>query len=214
MPLVKEIQIDSSTRIGIWDVAEDAQQLKWKLQWGQDDIKRFAAMNDEERSMHWLSSRVLIRHMLHTTHFIDLQVDEFGKPFLNNFEYKLSISHSGNRVAVILSDREVGIDIQHISTKILDLYSRFASKEEIEYLQEPNEIEKMFVVWCGKEALYKLYGKKKLDFRQNLAIDKFDWETEGVAKGHIIKGPYHKDLPVHYQKMDDYLLVYAVDEKV
>jgi len=213
MPLLKEIQIDSSTRIGIWDISEDAQQLKWKLQWGQDDIKRFAAMSDEERTIHWLSSRVLIRHMLHTTHFIDLQVDEFGKPFLANFDYKLSISHSGHRVAVILSDREVGIDIQHISTKILDLYSRFASQKEIEFLQEPNEIEKMYVVWCGKEALYKLYGKKKLDFRQNLAIDKFEWENEGIVKGHIIKGPYTKELPINYRKMDDYLLAFAVDEK-
>ena len=67
------------------------------------------------------------------------------------------------------------------------------------------------MVWCTKEALYKLYGKKKLDFRQNLTIDKFDWECEGNVRGHINKNGYTKDLPIHYEKLDDYILAYAVD---
>ena len=103
---------------------------------GDEGSKRYSALTDEERSLHWLSSRVLIRHMLHTTHFIDLQADEYGKPFLGNFDYKLSISHSEGRVAVILSDKEVGIDIQHVTSRILDIYSRFCTKPETDFLQE------------------------------------------------------------------------------
>ena len=104
MPLLQQIQIDSDSVLGIWQIDEEKDQLKWELQWGPSDIEQFQALSDHERSMHWLSSRVLLRKMMNTKSFIDLQIDENGKPYIKNFPQKVSISHSGKRVAVLLSN--------------------------------------------------------------------------------------------------------------
>ncbi|MDQ3071978.1 MAG: 4'-phosphopantetheinyl transferase superfamily protein [Bacteroidota bacterium] len=211
MPLIKEINTEANTRIGIWQVTESPEELKWGLQWGNEDIKKFRAIQDQERSMHWLGSRVLLRKMLDTAKFIDLQVDEYGKPYITNMDINLSISHSGDRVAIMLSDRKCGIDLQHIEKRIIAISHKFISDHEREDLDEPHLIEKMYVFWCGKEALYKLHGKRKLDFRQNLYLYPFEWKNKGVVMGEIKKEGYFKSVDIHYQTLDDYLLAYAVD---
>src|ERR1044072_7496114 len=134
MPLLTEIEAGPGNRLGVWEITEDLADLKWQLQWGPEDIRRFGALNDEQRSMHWLCSRVLLRRMLNTEKFIDLQADEHGKPYLKNIPQKLSISHSGKRVAVLLSPKECGVDIQHIQPRIERIEHKFMSKEELEML--------------------------------------------------------------------------------
>src|SRR2546430_2403613 len=104
MPQIIDIETSPGTKLGVWKITENPDDLKWKLQWGAEDIKRFRAYNTGERSNHWLYSRVLLREMLNTSKFIELEADEYGKPYLANFPQKLSISHSGDMVTVLLSE--------------------------------------------------------------------------------------------------------------
>ncbi len=210
MPLFKEIEVDANSRLAIWHIEEDAADLKWELQWGQEDIKRFSALNSEERSMHWLCSRVLLRKMLNTSKFIDLQVDEFGKPYLKNIDQKLSISHSGQMVTVLLSNKDCGVDIQLLEPNIERVAKKFISEDEFENLDDDNRMEQIHVFWCAKEALYKYYGKRKLDFRKNLEIRPFNYAEKGTVTGCIEKEKYYKELPVFYRKIENYILAYVV----
>lgn len=212
MPLLKEIDTGGGGRLALWEITENIADLKWQLQWGPEDIKRFGALADEQRSMHWLCSRVLLRKMLNTQKFIDLQVDEHGKPYLKNFPEKLSISHSGKRVAVLLSPKECGVDIQHIQPRIERIEHKFMAREELEFLSREHRMEQVHIFWSAKECLYKLYGKRKLDFRKNLYIYPFEWAEKGSINGRITKDRYIKDVLVNYRKMDDYILAYAIDK--
>ncbi len=212
MPLQQIIQADADTIVGIWDISETAEELKWKLQWGQDDIRRFRELNDAQRGLHWLSSRVLLRTLLNTSQFIDLQVDEYGKPYLNNFEKFISISHSARKVAVGISTHDLGVDIQQMTVKVEALASKFANAEELTCCKPPYDLEQMHVIWCAKEALYKLYGKKKLDFKENLILQPFAWkEDRGELRGSIHKGSYNRDFIVHFSRLGDYILAYVID---
>lgn len=210
MPLYKEIEVDANSRLAIWRIEEDAADLKWELQWGQEDIKRYSALTSEERSLHWLCSRVLLRKMLNTSKFIDLRVDEFGKPYLNNIDQKLSISHSGKFVTVLLSNKDCGIDIQEIDPHIERVAKKFISEEEFENMDDEDRLEQIHVFWCAKEALYKFYGKRKLDFRKNMEIFPFTFAEKGIVTGRIEKDKYLKELPVYYRKIDDYILAYVL----
>jgi 4'-phosphopantetheinyl transferase len=212
MPLIETINVEDKARIGIWKIEESYEELKWQLQWGQRDLEQFKAIKDEQRAIHWLSSRVLLRQMLNTDKFIDLQTDEYGKRFLANFDSQLSISHSGDLVAVILSGNKVGIDLQRIDQKIEPLAQKFISKKEWEEIEKDHLLERIHIYWCGKEALYKLYGKRKLDFRENLYIHPFNWSETGITTGQISKADFKKEFPLYFRKMDNYILAYAVGE--
>lgn len=211
MPLELDITPVPNSRLGVWKIEEDMDHLKWELQWGQTDIKQFQSINDHERSRHWLVSRVLLRRLINTSRFIDMQCDEHGKPYLVNFPFHISISHSGDRVAVLLSEKDCGVDIELMKPRIEIVAHKFISAEEWKYLKDETQQQQMYVFWCAKEALYKLYGKRKLDFRQNLFLYPFDMES-GVVKGRIEKGSYLKELPVYFQKIENYLLAFAAEE--
>lgn len=211
MPLIRKIEVSKDATIGIWQVTEDAETLKWSLQWGQEDIKCFQALKSPQRCLHWLAGRVLLRKLMGTDKYIDLHIDDYGKPFLVNSDYKISISHSGNMVAVMLSKYECGLDIEELrENRIAELSHKFMSDQELAQLGTKHTEEKMYLHWCVKEALYKLYGKKKLDFKRNLFIYPFEYKPGGMLRARIEKSHYLNELVAHYMLIEDrYLLAYA-----
>jgi 4'-phosphopantetheinyl transferase len=209
MPQILDLETAPGTRLGVWKIEEDPEELKWKLQWSAEDIRKFRSHNDGERSNHWLYSRILLREMLNTKKFIALEADEYGKPYLVNFPQKLSISHSGDMVAVMLSDVNCGMDIQLMKTNIEKIAHKFVSEEEWKYIHEDTRFEQLYLVWCCKEALYKYYGKKNLAFKENLFLYPCNWQTEGKTRGHIMRDGYFKELMVHWMAIDKYLLAWT-----
>jgi len=210
MPQILDLEVVPGSKLGVWKIEEDPEELKWKLQWSAEDIKRFQSHTDGERSKHWLYSRVLLREMLCTTKFIELQADEFGKPYLVNFPQKLSISHSGDMVAVMLSDYNCGMDIQLMKPNIERVAHKFINEEEWKYVQEETRLFDMYLIWCGKEALYKYYGRKNLAFKENLFLYPFTWNEEGTTQGHIERNEYFKQLNINWKVIEDYLLAWVV----
>jgi 4'-phosphopantetheinyl transferase len=211
MPQILDLEVGPGSRIGVWKIEEDPEELKWKLQWSAEDIRKFRSHNDGERSKHWLYSRILLREMLNTSKFIELEADEYGKPFLVNFPQKLSISHSGDMVAVMLSDFNCGMDIQLMKTGVIEKVAhKFVSTEEWHNIHEDDRNLQLYLVWCCKEALYKYYGKKALDFKENLFLYPFIWTPDGSTRGQIMKKDYFKELPVSWKKIENYLLAWTL----
>ncbi len=210
MPRIIDIKTLPDGDLGVWRIEEDVEELKSKIQWSAEDKKRFEAHNDGERSKHWLYSRILLREMLHTSRFIELDADAFGKPFLVNFPQKLSISHSGDMVAIMLSNNhECGMDIQIMKPNIERIAHKFINKEEWKSLNDETRFEQMYLFWCCKEALYKYYGKKNLAFKENLGLVPFSWSPEGEVMGIIKKDDYYKELSVYWKTIDDYLITWV-----
>ena len=210
MARILDLKIGTGSSLGVWKIEEEAEALKTKLQWSAEDIKRFQSHNDGERSKHWLYSRVLLREMLNTSGFIELDADEYGKPFLVNLPQKLSISHSGDMVAILLSNMECGMDIQIMKPDIEKVAHKFISEKEWKYVKESTRFEQLYLFWCCKEALYKFYGKKNLAFKENLGLEHFEWSSEGSVTGWIMKDDYLKTMDVHWQTIGNYLLAWVV----
>jgi phosphopantetheinyl transferase len=79
----------------------------------------------------------------------DFSVDEKGKWFATNNEIFFSLSHSKNIVAVSISNSEVGVDVENINDKILNVKRKFVNKDR------KITCEELTILWTEKESKYK-----------------------------------------------------------
>lgn len=89
---------------------------------------------------------------------------EAGKPYLKNYPFYFSLSHSGSYVLCVLSRREVGADIQlQLPETNERLMQRFFTEEESFFCQQCASAEEkedcFYRLWSCKEAYGKLTGK-------------------------------------------------------
>jgi len=89
--------------------------------------------------------------------------------------------------AIIISDTQpVGIDIEMQRDKIVKIAHKFTPIEEYKSIANHDAlVSKLTIVWGAKESLYKIYGKKKLNFLENIYIEDFSFETN-VTTGKIL----------------------------
>ncbi|MBO5341192.1 MAG: 4'-phosphopantetheinyl transferase superfamily protein [Lachnospiraceae bacterium] len=120
-----------------------------------------------------------------------------GKPYLKEYpNVQFSLSHSGMRAMVALSDTEVGLDVQQMCGYKDKIVKRFYHKNEQEVLFELTDDvqrEKLFYdIWCCKEAYIKYTGQGMgQDLRDFYADFKSDdivlASGEAVAKYKILQ---------------------------
>lgn len=139
----------------------------------------------------------------------DIYYDDKGKPFLKDNSAHISVSHSHDRLAIIVNRVEpTGIDIELIRSNVLKIRSKFMRQEELEAAGD--HIEKLLVYWAAKETLYKIYGLKEVNFILNLFVEPFEYMDEGIVTGHIMLGDLQERYALHYRKTNGYILVYAL----
>ena len=85
---------------------------------------------------------------------------ERGKPYCKSHrEIYFSLSHSGNFLALAISDRDVGIDIERIRQAKEDLVRRVCCENEISLIFSSENPDEAFTeIWTKKEAYLKALG--------------------------------------------------------
>ncbi|WP_029034000.1 4'-phosphopantetheinyl transferase family protein [Salinimicrobium terrae] len=180
MPLYKRITINPATNVLIWKIEEPLEALSKGMELTPLCRKRVEGMKSELHRRGFMS----VRHLLAQEGYkdSDLYYDEEGKPHLRDGKY-ISITHSFGFSGIIVSDREVGIDIEKQREKILLIAQKFTPLEEYRTLANTDAlIRKLTIVWGAKEAVYKLYAQPKVSFLQHINITDFDfddYETTG-----------------------------------
>lgn len=213
MPLVKLIQERDDTKIGIWKVEESVTELKNQLILNEEEIRFFNSLNKNKRNLHWLSSRVLLRTLINTPDFIEVYGDEHGKPHLLNFDFEISISHSYDYAAVMISRKASGIDIEKIKPVITRIAPKFLHPDELKEVDIQHDIKKLYVIWCAKESVYKMNGKKGLIFRENIILNTFDFkESGGKVSGIYLFNNNWIPFEISYLTIDGYLLTYVIKQ--
>lgn len=214
MPVVFDLKIDAHTELGVWKIEESHDQLMAGLQLKQHELDIIDSFKSDKRALQWLSTRLLLRTMLDTKEYIDCQMDDQGKPYLVNYDYHISLSHSYDYAAVMISrdsEKKVGLDMEIIKHKIKLVRHKFLSDVELAQKQIGDNINGLYVCWCAKEAIYKWHGRKELEFKRDIHIKPFKLRDEGelTAVVDLPKGP--RELSVNYFKTDDgYMLGYVI----
>lgn len=212
MPVVFNKKIDDQSVLAVWKIEETEEQLLSSLQLKQHELDVIASLSNGKRALHWLATRVLLRTMLNTADYIDCQMDEHGKPYLVNSDTHISLSHSYDYAAVIISKgKQVGVDIELIKMKIKSIKHKFLSDVELAQKQIGDNTNGLYVAWCAKEAIYKWHGKKGLEFKQHIHIKPFKLKDEGSLQALVALPAGTKELTVNYFKTKDgYMLGYVV----
>ena len=202
--------LDNKTSYAIWKIEETAEDLYKQLLLKDHEVEYLEKLNNGKRSLHWLSTRVLLRKMLNTQDYIDCRVDEHGKPYLVNFPHHISLSHSYDYAAVMISeDKFVGIDIELIKDKIECVAKKFLNNSELQFIDPSKTIEHMYICWCAKEAIYKLHGKSNISFLADIRLHPFDYTPDGKLQSVLnIKGE-ERPYEVHFKKFHNYMIGYV-----
>ncbi len=141
---------------------------------------------------------------------VELQYTETNKPYLRNETCHISISHSHDKLVIIVNTREcTGIDIELVRDKVKNIQNKFLNAEELNFAKDDTEA--LTKLWAAKEAIYKAYGLKEVDFKENIFIEKFN-EIEGEFYGKIDLPQFKRKYLLKCQKNENYILVYILNE--
>jgi 4'-phosphopantetheinyl transferase len=211
MPVILNKIIDAETRLSVWKIEETEEELFRGLQLKAHELDFIASLNNGKRLLHWLSTRLLLRTMLQTNDYIDSAMDDQGKPYLVNGDYQISFSHSFDYAAVMISkNKQVGVDIELIKEKVYRIRNKFLTPEELEGLADQKDTLALYICWCAKEAIYKWYGKRRLEFRKHIHIFPFQSADEGLVKAKATLPEGEVMLEVKYFKVqENYMLGYV-----
>jgi len=210
MPLYKHIKADSETDVFVWKISEDEAELKGDVNMQEKHQKRYKNMLSESHRKGFLSVRKLLQAAGYTD--FDLNYDSNGKPSLADGKY-ISITHSFEFSAIIISTKNVGIDIEKQRKKITRIADKFIGSE-FDYLdKDTNYIENLSIVWGAKESLYKMCNSRSLSFKQNMHVQEFNHlHKAGNASVDCKELNFNQKFQFYFESFDGYTMVYALEE--
>ena len=211
MPIIKTVKPNKDTILAIWKITETIDNLLAQVDFNKYDQASYDVISNDEKKLEWLSSRLTIRYLVEEIggEYKGIIKDKHNKPYLKDINYHLSISHSFPYAAAIIHKMSpVGIDIEMPREKIERISTRFLSDCELEAANK--NIEALSIYWSAKETLYKIYGKKKLIFRQNIEVLPFEISEEGETKGLIKIDNKITLYTLRFIKIDNHYLVYNI----
>ena len=191
MPITYKIE-KKEVSILVWEITEKLEELL-------DLYGNINTINytSEKRKKEHLISRLMVNKLCENGTII---YNEFGAPELDNGKH-LSISHSNELVALIISDTKSAIDIEKISDKALRIASKFVAEKNLIKLNK----EKATLIWCLKEAIYKWYQKGNVDFIKDIIIPELFAKKNGKVTAYF-RG---RKLNLNSLKINNHYLVYV-----
>ena len=204
MPLHKTINHDFHTKILVWHITESLVALSSQVVLSPSNQLRINNMKSEMHQRAFLSVRKLLQQINFSDN--DLWYDETGKPHLSNHQF-ISITHSHEFSAIIISDKKVGIDIEMQREKIIKIADKF-SLEPISKKNEQNYIQKLTVIWGAKEAIFKIKNQKGISFKDHINVEPFEIiDKKAIALLNFEE--YKEQFKINFLEIENYILVYV-----
>jgi 4'-phosphopantetheinyl transferase len=171
------------------------------------DLRVFSADQPTltKREKERAGTRLVLKNLLQNQEF-ELSYTLQNKPFLNKRTEHISISHSHDKLVVIINTQQpTGIDIELIRDKVLTIKHKFLNENEI--VMANNDVAKTITFWAAKEAMYKAHGLKEVDFKQHLFIIV---QNDKLIHGRLQKNGFVKNYTLACQRIEDYVMVYVL----
>lgn len=215
MPLTTNYITEKNGQLAIWHITENEAFFTEKLPLTDADRAELDARKGRRR-LEWLAGKYLVRLMVDGAYRV--VKDAFGKPHLEGSDWHLSISHSSEWAVAIISPNAVGIDIQEVTPRLDRIAWRVMNANKLRQLDPVHRLDHLHVYWCAKEALYKAYGWRELDFRKNIVVTPFIFPQNGikegiftpVTEGVVLTDFFEKKFTIYLGKIANCILVYVL----
>ena len=210
MPLFKTINVSPKTQILVWKITESFEELLLRVVLKEKTQLRLQGMKSELHQRAFLSVRMLLKAAGYTD--FELHYDEFGKPYFLDGKH-ISITHSHQFSALIISDETVGIDIEMQREKIIRIADKFCDCE-FQFLEPEKSqeyIRKLTVIWGVKESIFKIRNEKGISFKDHIQVNTFeieDQKTTAILESGNLKQPFS----IYFEEIENFTLVYAFEK--
>lgn len=208
MPVIYNQVVYDDCQLSVWEITESFDDMYSKIHFFEGEEENLKNYRSNFRQLEWLSVRRLLREVRgEPTRIV---YNEMRKPFLFNSDQHISISHSRDLTAVLLSNtRKLGLDLEYMAQNIEKVAHKFINHDE--YINQSLEKKNfhMYIHWCAKEALYKLCDKQDINFRKNLTIEPFEPDVCGEIMGWVDNKFWHDKFLLRYFTIKNYIVVYC-----
>ncbi|MDA9572038.1 4'-phosphopantetheinyl transferase superfamily protein [Flavobacteriaceae bacterium] len=198
--------IGSKTELVVWKITESEAELEEGLSFSPKAHERLSQRKSEIHRKGYLAIRQLLR-LLGIPPEIH-QYDSRGAPYLTDGRF-ISISHSQDCAAVVVSSTPVGLDLEHRRVKIKRISSRFLHPSELEHLGHLDQVAYLTQIWTAKEALYKVLRKPGIHFSSQLKIDPFKPGAPS-GTGTVLDQEKTQQYTLYYRYFEGYCLSLAI----
>lgn len=207
MPLVYQQNINATTKTAVWHIseAEDFFLAQVPL---QKNISHW-----HKRLQH-LAGRLLLKEMYPDFPVNLIQIADTKKPYLEEDPFHFSISHCGDYAAAIVSrEYRVGVDVELVNDKILQIQKKFMSEGEKKMFNEQgsmNNVQYATLCWSVKESVFKWWGKGSVDFKRGMVLQSIQGDTSEGRVHCLFKNG--TELVVHYLSFNNNFLTWVLTD--
>lgn len=209
MPLVYQQNINESTRLGLWHIAEDEAYFLNKV-----PLKK--EITHPHKRLQHLAGRFLLRELFDDFPLELIQIADTRKPFLADEAYHFSISHCDDYAAAIVSNvNRVGVDVERVTEKVQKISHKFLTAKEKAMLEQTaaasalTSLQSLGFAWSIKETLFKWYSLGAVDFKENLAIDQLQFNSNECTAVCSVIFDQRFSLKVHGLIFNDNILTWT-----
>lgn len=208
MPLHKVILLSKSTKLYLWKITEAIDTLHNQTKLNETSLVRLQNMKSESHQKGFLAVRMLLQSINYSD--FDLFYDEKGKPHLKG-EKHISISHSNEFSAIVISEQKVGLDLEQLKEKTLKIGPRFMDVSHLKGLSHDEKIKKATVVWGIKESIFKIKNEKGISFPKHIYENDFSFEDK-VATAALKFNDKEEKFIIQFDSVEDYIFVCAFEQ--
>ncbi|MFP5437300.1 MAG: 4'-phosphopantetheinyl transferase family protein [Bacteroidia bacterium] len=208
MPLYKSLTLDNDTQVLVWKNTESLEQLRADTRLKEVCQNRLEGMKSEQHQKGFLGVRMLLQHVGYTD--FDLFYDANGKPHLKDGK-NISITHSYAFSAIIISSRQIGIDMELQREKVVLIANKFVDAEFSYLSPEDNGdyLRRLIIIWGVKEAVYKMISRPGMSFKQNIEVFPFNADDGQGETFYNFEGVSAK-VPFYFMELEGFTLVYCL----
>ena len=210
MALYLRKRLENKAEIAVWQVTETEDELRNLVSVPTDELEEISLYRNESHRKQKLAVRALLNEMFEEKMYLNHH--DNGKPYLENSVTNISITHTENYVAVIISDDdELGIDIESLDRDFSAVEQKALSEDEIDDLEKEKRNEQLAIYWCAKEAIFKRMSQNRVVFAEQIEVEKFNLRKEGELEATFIhKDEHEEDFELEYMIFDRHVLVWLV----
>lgn len=188
MPLYKK-KIEKNYTYVIWRLTESLEELQNILH-----INIPPHIKALKRKKEFICVRILAS--LLKINIEELRYTENGKPIIDGSKKNISISHTEGYVTILISSQKnIGIDIEKYSERLIKVAKHYLSEEEIKNINTFNSCRNIISIndtfllhWCAKEAIYKAIPNNVITWNRDIICNinknniSNDMQFEATAK--------------------------------
>jgi phosphopantetheinyl transferase len=207
MPIIIQKRYSNQSHLAVWHITESHDELQAMLPSEILTDAELASIHHPQKQVEFFCSRLTIKYLTDKLgiKYVGIKKDEYGKPYLVDSDWQFSLTHTLEYIAVVMHEtKALGIDLEQPSQKLLRIAHKFLS--ETERHDADSDLDKLCIYWSAKEALYKLYGKRKVIFIDNLLISPFRKDQQ-IIKGRLKIKEIDEEYALIVEKIAQYYLV-------